>query len=419
LVAAAVAGCIPESKVTRVYDGQLVHERFVTPEAYASFLDGVLAEEKGDLRAALKAYSSALEEDDEDPEIWARLGEVRCRLDAKDPEADRALSRALKMDPTYASALAAKARCALVRGDATGATTVAASAAAQDPKNVGLEALYLRAASARPSAGAGVDSAVRERAVALTLAKGEHAAAWDALLAWGRARRDAELVARALEGLVRAAPSRSVDAERGAVLLAADGQIALARRVAVAVADAPRALGVLGPRDAVVARLAVDEALARGDEVKARARATRGHVDLAEVAARAALLDRREIAASLVATVSDADPSSSGAQMVKASLRSTGGGSPGAAAKVRPPEGLGRVADRPPELCALLFADSLAAAAGPDVAREWLAQIVRTPMPANDPLAAPLAADLVKRGVLPAEIATEGRGAAQPQRGAR
>ena len=59
------------------------------------------------------------------------------------------------------------------------------------------------------------------------------------------------------------------------------------------------------------------------------------------------------------------------------------------------------VTDQPPEICALVFADRLATAAGPEIAKAWLARITRTPMAAHDPLAGPLAVDLASRGVLP------------------
>jgi hypothetical protein len=59
------------------------------------------------------------------------------------------------------------------------------------------------------------------------------------------------------------------------------------------------------------------------------------------------------------------------------------------------------VTDQPPELCALVFADRLATAAGADVARQWLGRITRTPMSSRDPVAGPLAVDLAARGVLP------------------
>lgn len=396
---AAGAGCGAEPRVVRVYDGRIVEGRYVSADAYAAFLRGALAEEAGDHRGALTAYAVAASEDDDDPEIFARIGELRCKLDPKDGEADRAFARALKLDATYASALAAKGRCALLRGRTDEAAELARRAAAQDPKNVALEAFVVRAEAPRP------DPAVRERAVALTLAHGENALAWDALIVWGRAHRDAELVARGFEGLVRAAPTRSLEVERGAVALLEGGQPALARRVATAVSDAPRDLQVIGPRDPTVARLAVDEALARGDRPGALARATRGHVSLAEVAARALLLEQKDIAASVANAVAAADPGASGAQMVKIALK---GAAPGAGPAAVAAAGKARVellavTDQPPELCALVFADRLATSAGAEVARGWITKIERAPMAAHDPLGGPLAVDLATRGVLPVD----------------
>ena len=391
------AGCGAEPRVVRVYDGRIVEGRYVSPEAYAAFLRGALAEEAGDLKGALTAYAVAASEDDDDPELFARIAGVRCKLDPKDADVDRTFTRALRLDPTFASALAAKARCALLRGQTDEAAELARRAAVQDPKNVGLEALVVRAEAPRP------DPAVRERAIALTLAHGESAVAWDALIAWGRAHRDTELVARGLEGLVRAAPARSLEVERASVALLEGGQPALARRVASAVADAPRELGVIGPRDATAARLAVDEALARDDRPTALARATRGHVPLPEVAARAFVLDKRDIAASIANTVAAADPGASGAQMVKIALKGTvpGAAPATAAAGQKARVELLAVTDQPPEICALVFADRLAASAGNDIARGWLTKIARAPMAAHDPLAGPLAVDLATRGVLP------------------
>lgn len=398
----AAAGCAAEPRVVRVYDGRIVEGRYVSPEAYAAFLRGAMAEEAGDLKGALSAYAVAAGEDDDDPEIFARIGELRCRIDPKDGEADHAFTRALGLDATYASALAAKSRCALIRGRTDEAAELAQRAAAQDPSSVAIESLVVRAGAARP------DPAMRERAIALTLAHGESALAWDALIAWGRGHRDAELVARGLEGLVRAAPTRSFEVEKGAVALLAGGELALARRVACAVADAPRELEVIGPRDATAARLAVDEALVRDDRMAALARATRGHVPLTEVAARALVLDRKDTAASIVATVSAADPGASGALMVKAALRSAStaagaGASAGAGATGKSRSELTNVTDQPPELCAFVFADRLAVSAGADVARGWLTKITRTPMAAHDPLAGALAVDLATRGVLPVD----------------
>jgi hypothetical protein len=214
-------------------------------------------------------------------------------------------------------------------------------------------------------------------------------------------------VARGLEGLVRAAPSRSIEAERGALALLDGGAMVLARRVASALTDAPRELAVVGPRDATVARLAVDEALARGDSKTALARATRGHVSLAEVAARALLLEKKDIATTIATFVADADPGASGAAMVRAALKEPG-------AKAKGGEVGAHLTDQPPEICALVFADRLAMAAGSDIARQWLARIARTPMAPHDPLAGPLAVDLAARGILPvADLPADLRASAQ------
>ena len=209
---------------------------------------------------------------------------------------------------------------------------------------------------------------------------------------------------RGLEGLVRVAPTRSVELEKGALALLAAGEPALARKLAVAVADAPRALGVVGPRDATVARLAVDEALERGDKPATLARATRGHVPLSEVAARALLLDHKDLALAIASSVADADPGSSGALMVRLALRGAGPASAPAAKAGAPaspvPAGLVDPRDQPPELCALVFADRLAVTSSVDAAKTWLARITRTPAPPRDPLATALSSALATKGVL-------------------
>lgn len=392
------AACGSEPRVARVYDGKLVEGRFVSPDAYAAFLRGVLAEEAGDLKGAASAYAQALDEDEDDPEISARIGEARCKLDPKDPEIDRAFKRALTLDSGSASALAAKSRCEMARGRTAEAADLAAQAAALDPGNVGLAALAIRSDLSRG------DPAARDRAIALTTAHREHVAAWDALIAWGNAHKDAALVVRGLEGLVRVAPARSVELEKGALALLAAGDPALARKLAVAVADAPRDLGVVGPRDATVARIAVDEALARGDKATALARATRGHVPLVEVAARALLLDHKDLAQAIASSVADADPSSSAALMVKLALRAAPPPSAPSSKPGAPPSAVPGALldprDQPPELCALVFADRLAQQTNVETARAWLAKITRTPMPERDPLALALAASLATKGIL-------------------
>ncbi len=384
-LAVASASCAAPPRVVRVYDGTRVEGTHVSPDAYAAFLRGVLAEASRDFAVALDAYERARNEDDSEPEISTRIGAVRCARDPRDPEIDRAFARALGQDPRSASAFAAKARCALARGHVAEAAELMRRATAEDPKDVALAAFAVRV-----GARAG-DPAARARAIALTESHGHHEAAWDALIAWGHARRDAALVARGLEGLVRAAPTRSGEVERGALALLVGGEPALARRVAMAIADAPRVLGVSGPRDPTVARIAVDEALARGDAARALALATRGHVSLAEVAARALLLGQSDAAKAVARSVLEADPSATDARMVIGALE-------GAVLAIAD------VTGTPPSICAFVFADRLATSAGTEAARTWLAQIARAPMPAHDPLAGPLAVDLAARGVLPATL---------------
>jgi hypothetical protein len=369
-----------------VYDGRVVEGHYVSPEAYAAFLRGVLAAEASDVAGALRAFSEALAEDDEDPEIHARIGELRCRLDPKDPEAIRSFDRALQFDPSSASVLAAKARCALARGDVQSASNGMHRALAEDPNNVGLgaEAVRLGARLADPSAEA--------RAMRLTQTHSESPVAWDALVAWGWSRKRLDYIERGLTGLVATAPLRSGEVEGQALALAASGEVLVARRVSAAIADAPARFLVRGPRDATVARLAVDEALARGDERTALSRAVRGHVAWTEVAARAHLLGQRDIALRLSRSRRLAEPLSSGATMVLLALGED----------VLPPLG-GDAADVPPELCVLVYADHLARTVNAARASSWLSQRTRTKLAPQDALGAALSLDLVRRSVLPAK----------------
>ncbi|AKV02022.1 Tetratricopeptide TPR_2 repeat protein [Labilithrix luteola] len=392
-VTAFASGCRPGAEVVRVYDGQIAPGPYVQPEAYAHYLRGVIAEGHGDFSAALSSFEQAADIDADDPEVWTRIGDVRCRRDPKDSAADRAFSKALKIDASYAGALAAKGRCELTRGKTAEAAELVARATQEDPKRASLGALLVQIEARRGT------PAARERAIALTVTQGHDENAWNALLAWGQARGDAGLVARALIGLLPTAPMRSPEVERGALDLLGEGQLVLARQVAAAVADAPRELDVHGPRDATVARLAVDEALSRGDEAAATARATRGHVSLPELAARALVFERAAFATSLARTVAHADPGASAAHMVLAAIAKRDEGAKKGGAR-HPGESLRRITDQPPELCALVFAERLTAAAGADVAREWLANVTRTPMAPHDPVAGPFVVDLAARGVI-------------------
>jgi hypothetical protein len=393
----AVAGCAGDPKVVRVYDGRIVEGPFVPPEAYAAYLKGVLAEEAGDLRSALAAYEQASRDDDEDPEPLARIADVRCRLDVKDKGADEALSKALRIDPSYAPALAANARCMGARGNVAEGIALVDRVDPEDRRGVSLESIFVRLAAQRAD-GSG-DGAARQRAIALTVESREHPAAWDALIAWGRVKSDGELLARGFEGLVHVAPLRSREVEAGALELLGIGQAGLARRVAATLADISPEHGIRAIHDPTVARLAVDEALLAGDVERAERRATRGHVSLSEVAARALILERPELARTFARAVTSADPTAGCASMVTSALAAREGKSPPRTKDAPAPKAS---ADRPAAACVLVFAERLAAMDNAESARTWAARVAPGQMAPHDPAVGPLAVDLAARGVVPA-----------------
>jgi hypothetical protein len=392
--ASLAVACAGDPRVVRVYDGRIVEGRYVPPEAYASYLKGVLAEEAGDLRSALAAYEDATAADDDDPEPFTRVGDVRCKLDPKSKAADEAFAHAIRIDPTYAPALAAKARCAAARGDPAEGVAIVERIAPEDRASASLEALFVRLAAQRPDSAD--DRRARARAIALTVASGEDPAAWGALVAWGRGKADAELLARGLEGLVRTSPHFRFDVEEGVLELLGMGQTALARRVAATLADAPPEHGIGNVRDATVARLAIDEALLAGDEARAERRAVRGHVPLSEVAARALVLERPEIARSVARAVVAADPGAGCASMVLVAAAAREGKPPAAGDLLRSPP-----SDRPATACVLVLAERLAATGDAEAARTFASRVGAAPMAPHDPVTGPLAVELAAQGVVP------------------
>lgn len=313
---ASLAGCAPAGQVTRVMDGRVVVGKEIQPEGYAAFLRGALAEEGGQLAAALVAYTQAATLEAGDPEVWSRIGEVRCRLSSEDPASDSAFARALQLDSAYEPALEGRARCAASRGNGSDARADEGRAAAADPHAPAPQIYFAERDWDGPEGS-------RARLIALTLLHGTSTAAWDALAAWGAVHHDPEIVSRALVTISRLAPTRKWELGGRVLALAGDGDVPQARALAAALVDAPgdRSSGGEKPPPAaipLVARLAVDEALARRDANAARRRATSAHLGLDVVAGRALLLGDAELARDLAEPLVLADPRATGARMVLA-----------------------------------------------------------------------------------------------------
>ncbi len=97
-----------------MYDGKEFEGRPISSLAYAAYLRGAYLETQGQYAAAVKAYRSALNYDDDSPEIQTRIAKLSC-LSGSD-EADTEFSNAISADANYEPAWREWARCALRRG---------------------------------------------------------------------------------------------------------------------------------------------------------------------------------------------------------------------------------------------------------------------------------------------------------------
>jgi hypothetical protein len=381
-------GCAHQQGVLRLVDGRVVEGAFVEPNAYAAFLRGAIAEEAARLPAALDDYGEAARLDPNDAEIWSRIARVRCAIDPRDAASDQALARAFAIDSSYAGAWSARAACAVARGDVTAAEEAARRATVEEPLAIDLEILLAQVSRASS------DDATRERLLSLTLAYPRSEAAWEALAAWATARGDVTLYARAIAELAVLAPTKRAQFGAVAVALAGDGELSEARVVAGALADASGADGVGAPvasAHPLVARLAVDDAVARNDAGLTRLRATRTHLGLDVVAARAALAGRDSLARTLAAEIVAADSHASGAHAVLAALS----GDMTSAAAMKPSTEL-------PLECGLVLARAIADGVSDAVAASVFSATPHAAMLAGDALVAPVAAALAARAVIPA-----------------
>ncbi|MBK6460518.1 MAG: hypothetical protein IPF92_05850 [Myxococcales bacterium] len=418
-VAVATAACLGEGTVSRFAAGELREGPAVSPSAYRAFLEGAIAEERGDLAAAARGYRSAAEQGPDDPEVWSRLGRVWCTFRPRD--ADGAFEKALALDPEYEGALARRGECALMRAAATRAASPgppgAADLAAASRANPGRVELAARAVRWR-------DDAEPASAFALTVAYPDSSVAWSALADYARARHDPTTEARALLALARldsAGRTRALD--RAADLLS-HGEVELGRRLAAAAVDSARRVGP-DPRqpapklDAARVRAvnvaALDHALLEGEPEMAARRAMVTHLGLEEASARALAFGAPELAGELASRRLGAEPTSTVAALVVALAASDlARRGPGAAPDAPDPAlSLGRLPplSRPlPAALSIELTERLARAGGVEGARRFFAEVHREPVSGADALLVPRVADLAARGIVaPAALPPEAR----------
>ncbi len=135
LCAALCAGCgLGSGSVVRVVDGQEIQGRAIGTDAYAAYTRGMLFELAEKYSEAEREYLLAVESDPSSPELWSRLGAVRCHLAGRTGASD-ALARAQQLDPEYGPLFVAKAECARTEGNIRGALEHARKAVTLDPKH--------------------------------------------------------------------------------------------------------------------------------------------------------------------------------------------------------------------------------------------------------------------------------------------
>ena len=382
------ASCGGGPLVERAYDGHVVDGHAIESEAYAAFLSGAIAEAAGSGREALLWYERAAQLDADGPEIWTRVGAVRCSLRPSDAQADAAFARALALDAGYAGVWVAKARCATARSDPRATLDAARRAADLDPSADGANALLSHASHA----GQGEhDAATRDALIALTATAQDRIAAWDALASWASSHGDIALWARALEMLAKIAPARRDAVAVAAEELAGAGEVGAARAVAAAAAEAGDA-PMVEDRSPLASRLAVDEAIGGGHADAVRLRATRARVSLEEAGARALLAGQRDLARELLSAVARADSDAIGARLVLAAC--DGKDMVGAAWEAR------RGGARMSGAGLVAFGTAVVHAVSPEEARATLAAVAHGSVVAGDDRVVRRAVDLASRGTL-------------------
>ncbi len=345
LVAAAPLGCASQT-VVRVIDGREIEGPFVSEYAYTLYAIGADAEAHGDLSTALQAFEAAAEEDPDSPQTWTRIGAIRCRLKASDPDA--AFERARELDPDFEPLAREEAQCALLRGQMAKAVEHARRAFELDPDN---EAPVLFYASVLALVGRSKEAVgiLQE----LTIRRPWSMRALRELRSYTIMTKDQAATADASRRLAQLRnPGRATDVQADITLGAGAARL-----------EGGEAAGLE----------ALDAALAEGNLKLARKLGRQVRIVPAEIAVRAAALGKSLLAREQAELVLGADPSDSGARValvVAADLARDTALLDRSLAEL-PPVSAGPL-PQPSLLARLLFAEVLYRRVGAAAARAWL-----------------------------------------------
>ncbi len=361
--ALALAACIEPPPVVRVVDGRTSEGRFVAPESYELFLRGEIALDAGEPLHAIAAFEALSISDPLDALVWWKLASALCLDNVHDARISRALDRALALEPQLRGADPAISPCRRV------------------------------ALAAGAVADASSEATGRDRLLGAALADGA-TLSWQAVRAWAAAHGDDGLEVLAAKRLAGRSDASTLELAARASATAGQGRVALARAIAAAVVDAPGE--ALRPAHREVARLAIDEALARGDESLASKRAARGATSLTDVAARALAMGRYSIATKLAELVRLADPADVDARMV---LLAAGAAASDPLALALSIADFGEVARTAGFAANLVFIMTIVRIA-PDSAKLLPRLQLRGGLDGRDALLVPIAAELADLGVV-------------------
>jgi tetratricopeptide (TPR) repeat protein len=342
--AVALAGCT-ESGVVRVVDGRPSEGRFIGSAAYALFARGAAAEANGALVPALQAFEMAATQDPGSPEIWTRLGALRCRTEPAGPMpllAREAFDRAVAADPDHGPLYRERARCLASRGAASAALPDAERALALDPDD--LDTALVRAMVLD---GAGRVDDARRALRSIAARRPTSTAPWRELHALALRTTDAALARESAERL-----------------RALEGGTTAVRELG------PRAL----PR--------IDRALLGDDLPAAQKLALQQRLPGAEVALRAVALGQRALARTQAELVLGADPGDASARIALVAVADLGGDLGAMTALMRT---IPRASSTPSPLGRWLFADVLRRRVSAEAALAWLGD-ARKGQAGEDPL---------------------------------